>query len=163
MSSSHKALGLRTAGLKEFAELGKRLPILLDQLRSMSPIKGPLPASAGVYAFSERGKAMYVGQTRNLRQRMRQHMGPSSQHNQAVFAFNLARAHAELAGTLPSGTRREMERDAVFAELFRTQRKRVAEMDVRFVEISEPELRTVFEVYAAMALGTLEYNSFETH
>lgn len=36
-------------------------------------------------------------------------------------------------------------------------------MDVRFVEISDPELPTVFEVYAAVALGTLEYNSFETH
>ena len=36
-------------------------------------------------------------------------------------------------------------------------------MEVRCVEITDPQLRTVFEVYAAMALGTLEYNSFETH
>lgn len=163
MSPTRRRLTVSRVGLKDFAELANRLPILLDQLRSMSPIKGALPAAAGVYAFTEKGKAMYVGQTRNLRQRIRQHGGPSSQHNQAVFAFNLAKADAKLAGKLPRGTRRVIEQDVVFAELFQAQRRRVAEMDVRFVEISNPELRTVFEVYAAMSLETLEYNSFETH
>jgi len=60
-------------------------------------------------------------------------------------------------------TRREIARDPRFEELFSTARARVAAMEVRFVEIDDPELRTVFEVYAAVVLGTLEHNSFETH
>lgn len=163
MTKVRRSLPISRSGLREVGELFTRLPILLDQLCSMSPISGKVPSSGGVYAFSENGKPMYVGQTRNLRNRLRQHGGPASQHNQAVFAFNLAKADALAAGTYPAGTRRTAERDAVFAELFMAQRKRVAAMDVRFVEIDDPQLRTFFEVYAAVALDTLEYNSFETH
>jgi hypothetical protein len=36
-------------------------------------------------------------------------------------------------------------------------------MQVRYVEIDDPELRTVFEVYAAVAFGTAEHPSFQTH
>jgi hypothetical protein len=36
-------------------------------------------------------------------------------------------------------------------------------MDSRFIEIDDPVTRTVFEVYAARALGTDEFNSWETH
>ena len=35
-------------------------------------------------------------------------------------------------------------------------------MDVQFALSDDPELRTVFEVYAALTLPT-RYNSFETH
>ena len=35
-------------------------------------------------------------------------------------------------------------------------------MDVQFALSDNPELRTVFEVYAALQLPT-QYNSFETH
>ena len=34
---------------------------------------------------------------------------------------------------------------------------------LRFIEIDDPVTRTVFEVYAARALGTDEFNSWETH
>jgi hypothetical protein len=33
-------------------------------------------------------------------------------------------------------------------------------MDVRFVEIEDAVTRTMFELYAAQALGTEEFNSF---
>jgi hypothetical protein len=36
-------------------------------------------------------------------------------------------------------------------------------MDVRFIEIDDAMTRTILEVYAAQALGTDEFNSFETH
>lgn len=36
-------------------------------------------------------------------------------------------------------------------------------MEVRFCLCEDPELRTVFEVYAAEHLDTKEFNSFETH
>ena len=36
-------------------------------------------------------------------------------------------------------------------------------MPVQFVTEDRADLRTVFEVYATYALGTQEYNTFETH
>jgi hypothetical protein len=36
-------------------------------------------------------------------------------------------------------------------------------MEFRCIEVGDPELRTVFEVYATLTLGTSEHNSFETH
>lgn len=36
-------------------------------------------------------------------------------------------------------------------------------MDVRFIELAGPIERSVFEIYAALALDTLVFNSFETH
>ncbi len=36
-------------------------------------------------------------------------------------------------------------------------------MDVQFIELTDPIARTLFEVYAALALDTVEFNSFETH
>ncbi len=36
-------------------------------------------------------------------------------------------------------------------------------MDVRFILMPDPIERTLFEVYAALHLGTERYNSFETH
>jgi hypothetical protein len=36
-------------------------------------------------------------------------------------------------------------------------------MQVRFILLDGPIERSLFEIYAAMALNTLVYNSFETH
>ncbi len=38
-----------------------------------------------------------------------------------------------------------------------------AAMGVQFIELADPVERTLFEVYAALALDTSEFNSFETH
>jgi hypothetical protein len=116
-----------------------------------------------VYLLSEE-HPIYVGQTRNLLQRLRQHGGVSSRENQASLAFNIARREAAGHPSFNNHlTRRELEADPAFAQLFREARARVARMQVRYVEIDDPELRTVFEVYAAVAFGTTEHNRFETH
>lgn len=36
-------------------------------------------------------------------------------------------------------------------------------MTVQFIELADPIERTTFEIYAALALTTSEFNSFETH
>ena len=36
-------------------------------------------------------------------------------------------------------------------------------MEVRVVEIMDPVLQAVFEIYAALTLGTTRYNRFDTH
>jgi hypothetical protein len=156
---------LTEGGIARFEALADKLPRLLDRLRR-APVRsserdGPLPA---VYLLSEEEHPIYVGQTRNLRRRLRQHGGLSSRENQASLAFNIARHKAadHPSFNVPL-TRRQLEADPTFAQLFRDARARVARMDVRYVEIDDPELRTVFEVYAAVAFGTAEHNSFETH
>ncbi|WP_407309875.1 hypothetical protein [Desulfosporosinus sp. SB140] len=52
---------------------------------------------------------------------------------------------------------------SVFVELFLNAKKRVSKMSVRAVEINDPIVQTIFEVYASMELKTDEFNSFENH
>jgi hypothetical protein len=167
MTQSGPPVPLAEAGIARFEALADELPRLLDRLRRApvwsSERDGPLPAVPGVYLLSEE-HPIYVGQTRNLRRRLRQHGGVSSRENQAPLAFNIARRKAADHPSFNTHlTRRALEADPAFAQLFGEARARVARMQVRYVEIGDPELRTVFEVYAAVAFGTAEHNSFETH
>ncbi|MGD0862760.1 MAG: GIY-YIG nuclease family protein [Candidatus Limnocylindrales bacterium] len=151
-----------------FRAIAEQLPQLLEQLRVAPPCgRGTnlsIPRAPGVYLLSEQSQPIYVGQTRDLRRRRGQHSRASSRQNQATLAFNLARKAATNRADIDgSGSRADLAADPLFDSLFRTARDRVAAMEFRFVEIREPELRTVFEVYAAVAFGTSEHNSFETH
>jgi hypothetical protein len=56
-----------------------------------------------------------------------------------------------------------LEADPVFIPHFVSARASVAEMTVQFIELADPVVRTLFEVYVALALGLHEFNSFETH
>jgi len=91
-----------------------------------------------------------------------QHAAEWARENQATFAFNRARALAALDPAIDlRRTRKALAADAVFAPLFARERERVATMSFRHVEVRDAELRTVFEVYASVVLGT--ENTFETH
>lgn len=50
-----------------------------------------------------------------------------------------------------------------FAEQFMAAKLLVATLPVQYATEPHADLRTVFEVYATYALGTQEYNTFETH
>lgn len=141
---------------------------LLDRLLDCEPHeRGKRPAAPelpGVYLFTEAGKPIHVGQTRNFRQRWGQHTRPSSPENSAPFAFNIARQEAERRKLNVTGSRKIVSALPHFAELFAAAKTRVRAMEFRFVEIEDPPLRTVFEVYASLALGTHgKFNVFETH
>ena len=144
-----------------------QMPRMLDDLsrRPARPVgeQAEIPAAPGVYAFSEGPTPLYVGNTRNLRQRLRQQTAANSRENEAALAWRIALKDAEQRGLAVTGTRKQIEADPVFAEFFSQARDRVRAMDVRFIEVDDPVIRTLFEVYAAQALGTDEFNSFETH
>src|SRR6266849_8836440 len=99
-----------------------------ERLVNMHPVKiatlpKPLPEKC-VYLFSEGRNYFYVGRTRRLRNRLRQHSVAGAQHNQAVFAFELAR---EMTGRLTAayssvGSRVALSSDSVFGKAF-TQAK----------------------------------------
>lgn len=143
------------------------MPELLDQLTSSaaSPFDqhDKVPELPGIYLFSEGPNPMYVGNTRKLRTRLRQHTSPRSTENSASFAYRLAVQAAEGQGLELAGTRKANAADLEFSALFKAQRERVADMDVQFIELEDPVQRTLFEVFVAEALGLEEFNDFETH
>lgn len=139
-----------------------------EQLMGMAPVAiarlpKKLPAKC-IYLFSEGDNHLYVGRTRKLRNRLRQHSIPAAQHNQAVFAFKLAREATGLteASYTSKGSRRALLDEPRFAEAFGKAKARIREMDLRFVEEAEPLRQALLEIYVAVVLGT-KYNDFETH
>lgn len=139
-----------------------------ERLMEMSPVKiaslpKPLPAKC-VYLFSEGSNHLYVGRTRKLRNRLRQHSIPASQHKQAAFAFKLAREATgqAKASYTPEGSRQALLADPVFADAFAKAKARICSMDLRFVEESDPLRQALLEIYVAVVLGT-KYNDFDTH
>lgn len=152
-------------GVDEWSELLARLEPLLSSLLSAPAATrrehGPsIPAAPGLYLFEEDARPMYVGQTRNLRRRLADHCRLSGGHNKASFAFLIARRALAESGMQLAGTRSQLELHDGFG--FPLAKQRVAQMKIRFVTCDDPELRTVFEVFAALRLQT-PYNEFETH
>jgi len=153
----------------EFKELVDQLPSLLEQLLN-SPLKpwgnlGSL-SQKGIYVFFEYRHPMYVGRvgrTNRMGDRIKEHGRPSSTHNNAPFAFNLAKKAAKRKGIDLSKQRVELEKDPTFAKLFSEAKVRVSRMSVRVINIDDPIIQTLFEVYASIALKTTEYNVFDTH
>ncbi len=152
-----------------FIRYAESLHPSFEQLVAMTPVTVPtMPRDAPkecVYLFSEQGKNLYVGRTRHLRQRMRQHSIPSSQHNQAVFAFRLARQ--DTGRLVPAytgeGTRALLAAsDPAFAAAFTSAKTRVRAMELRYVEETDPLRQALLEIYASIVLAT-PYNDFNTH
>lgn len=138
---------------------------LLSDMKAVKIATIPKDApSKAVYLFSEDGQPLYVGRTNHLRNRMRQHSIPGAQHNQAGFAFRLARQQTGhmFATYSPEGGRVALSKDRAFAAAFLAAKARIRQMDLRFVEETDPFRQALLEIYAAVALKT-PHNDFETH
>ena len=151
-----------------FQEYVEKLQPSFVRLVSMPPVSilhlpHELPRQC-IYLFSEGGHHLYAGRSNNFRSRLRQHSTDGAQHNQAVFAFKLAR---EATGKTevsykPEGSRRALIADPNFAQAFLSAKRRVRAMDLRYVEEADQLRQTLLEIYASMVLQTL-YNDFSTH
>jgi hypothetical protein len=151
---------------EEFNHLVIQLPILLDDLlnsesKTIHNLTG-IPQK-GIYVFYENNLPIYVGRSNRMKDRIQWHCRPSSAHNSATFAFNIAKMEAQKRGVKIDISRNELEANQVFAKLFSLAKERVSKMSIRVVEINDPHLQTIFEVYAALSLNTKEFNDFETH
>lgn len=156
------------AALARFHEVQAQLPGLLEQLLGCDAYsrnyRPPAPKLAGVYLLTEAGVHRYVGRTRNFNRRFGEHVAPKSTANKAAFAFNIAKFDAIAAGLAVVGTRDQIVALAGFDEHFTAAKQRVRAMEFRCVEINDPAVSTIFEVYVAIALHTEgEFNLFETH
>lgn len=126
------------------------------------PITAPPSETEGIYCFYENGKPLYVGRSRNIRERVLQHRRRSSGHNAAQFAFNIAKKRFEKNHPCEKLSREGLSNDDEFACLFTEAKDRVRKMSVRFVKIKDPIEQTIFEVYTHIKLET-DFNDFETH
>jgi hypothetical protein len=152
-----------------FARVVDQLHPCFEDLMRMPPCAdGRLPKAMpqmGVYLFSEGSNHLYAGRSNALRKRYGQHGNPGSQHNQAVFAFKLAR---EVTGQLTPGyapgpnSRVGLLQNADFARAFVHAKARVLRMDYRLVEQTDQTLQALLELYCAIALRC-PYNDFNTH
>ena len=153
---------------KQFLAVIESLEPKFQQLLAMPPVRySSLPKklpSRAIYLFSESSVHLYVGRTNKLRERLRGHCIPGSTHYSATFAFRIAREATGMnrATYAPAGSRANLVTDHVFGPAFTNAKRRVAEMDIRFVEETDPVKQTLLEIYTATALSTT-YNDFENH
>lgn len=151
-----------------FKEHVDALPGLLDKLLAAEPVRvsespSSLPA-CGVYVLSENGTHLYVGRSDRLRARMRDHGNASSAQTKSAFAFRLAREATgqTKASYRPKGSRKDLMKDPTFSAEFVKAKARIALMDMRCIEVSDPMRQAMLEMYAALELKT-PYNSFGNH
>ena len=146
-----------------FRNIIEELPKLYGKLMKSPLIKWGdfknLP-KAGIYVFFENDEPIYVGRTRNFLRRLREHCNKNSGHNSAPFAFNLAKNNFTKTYSL---TRKKLEGNPDFMKEFDGAKARVRNMSYRIIEVTNPIIQTIFEVYCVLELGTQEYNNFDTH
>ena len=111
----------------------------------------------GCYVMLDSGHPFYVGISRKVFTRLRQHVLADT-HNSATLAYRMA---AQWTGH--SMQRSEAMADPDFKREFDRAREKIRSLDVAYVEIDNPLVLHVFEPYAALELGTGEWNTFETH
>lgn len=145
MQSPHQAVGFAASGLGVRSILRK-----LDRAEDFS----------GLYVFIEKSKPIYVGISRGVVARVRQHLTGRT-HFDATLAFRMA----GLTAPRIEGPRQRklLMKNQIFLEHFEKAKKHLSSLAVAFVEIRNPVELYVFEVYAAMALDTATWNTFRTH
>ena len=159
--------------LQTWGNLIDKMPQLLQTLKSDNPPRSPnkpgnLPEK-GCYVLYENGEPIYVGRSKNLPNRINQHVSGTAS---ATFAYLLAKKDLTDRGIEPkkkSGkpssriTTEDVEDDP---HALGQARKRVSKMQFRVVKINDDHEQYAFELYAALELGTtLEqggFNSFKT-
>jgi hypothetical protein len=145
-------------GEERFQNAVDRMPKLFEQLMSCGLLEMKARASwkglPAIYVFYDaEGWPCHTGRTRNLQGRVRAHTANS--HHSASFAFKSARNVLNLAATYrPEGSRAHLMNDPVFKAEFDRQREKIGQMKLRYVEIECPIEQHLFELYAALRLGT---------
>ncbi len=111
----------------------------------------------GCYVFLEHGQCIYVGISRTVVARVRQHLTGTT-HFDASLPYLMAQRRAPV-----SGSRNEAMQNDAFRAVFQSEQRRLQARGVAAVQIDNALERHLFEVFAAMALGTGEWNTFDTH
>jgi hypothetical protein len=154
----------------KFAAFVDRLHPSYLQLLARLPVTGGArpdygSAERGIYLFTENGEHLYVGRSNRLFSRYKNHWMANKTEREAAFAFKLAReATGNLKATYQKGegSRKHLAEDPVFIEAFAVAKRRIKNMEYRWVEETDPTCQCLLEVYTSVALVT-RYNDFDTH
>lgn len=148
-----------------FHDIVAAFPQRMDELLSMPPVgmsqlPGRIPR-AGIYLISEGGVPVYTGRSMKLRARLQSHWRETSRDS-ASFAYSLTAENTGLGSIKgsPDGNRKKMMSHPVFGPEFIRQKRRISEMQVRFIEVTDLTVQILLEVYVALALKT-KYNRFD--
>lgn len=117
----------------------------------------------GIYVFYENNEPVYVGRTRNLKNRIRIHI--TSDEMGSNFALKIAKEVAGDSGLDISGVKNKKQLMQVpgFRDLFIAAKSRIRKMDLKIYEVEDPITQYLLEVYAHLSLGTYRYNNFNTY
>lgn len=110
----------------------------------------------GCYVFTEGKANKYVGISKTIIHRIRQHL-KGVNYTHSSLAYKLAKEKLNLGLTS-----KENMRNPEFLNEFKLAQKRISTWGLSVVEILDPIELYLFEVYASLELKTT-YNSFETH
>jgi hypothetical protein len=152
----------------EFQKFVESLEPKYRALMAMTPARyGSLPRQMpdrGIYLFSEGERHLYVGRTNRIRRRLSGHCRASSAHFSATFAFRIAREETGMlkASYSKTGSRASLVADSTFGPAFSRAKSRLGEMDLRFIEETDPVRQALLEIYVAVTLKT-PYNDFDNH
>lgn len=114
---------------------------------------------SGCYVLLDKGQPLYVGISRKVLGRIRQHMTREKES----FSASLSYAMAKKRHKSTAKTRESVLAAPGFHDEFEKVRVYLRSLSVATVEIENPLELYVFEAYAAMELGTAEWNTFRTH
>jgi predicted GIY-YIG superfamily endonuclease len=112
---------------------------------------------SGCYVLTESSRPVYVGISRNVLTRVRQHMLGRT-HFDASLAYAIAQKKCPTKGQRSTAMETEC-----FIAAFSEAQAYLRTLHVAAVQIVNPVELYVFEAFAAMALGTSEWNTFRTH
>lgn len=150
-----KFFGLLSSLDSKFNQLIEMIPQKSNDLPNNTP-KG------GVYLFSEQEKHLYCGRTKRIiKDRIKNHY---STGKDCPFAWRLAREETGnvKASYFGDKTRLKLLEDENFGSIYKKSKKRIKNMDVRYVEENDPLKQALLEIYVSVVLNT-PYNDFDTH
>ena len=136
--------------MSEFATPGVGVRTLLGRL-------GIEDDFAGCYVLVDNGKPIYVGISKKVVDRLRQHVLGTT-HHAASLAYRIAKKNAPHALT-----RKGAMAEKAFQSEFLNARNYIRGLDVAFVAVDNALVLYLFEAFAAMELDTCDWNTFETH
>lgn len=137
--------------LNEFCASGVGIKTMLRRL-------GRADDFSGCYVLLRDGKPFYVGISRGVVGRLRQHVTGKTQ-------FNASLAYLMACGKKVTHKmkRNDAMKDPAFRQAFDEAQRLLRDSSVAFIEISNPLELYFFEAYCAMELDTSEWNTFRTH
>lgn len=154
---------------EKFQLLTERLHEKYEQLMQSEPLRAdqlpPKGKGAGVYTFTENGKVIYVGRTGNVKQRFVQHTGDGAPHNQAALAFKFAKAILNIPKPTyknDENSRRNLMLNTAFMEVFLAEKRRLRDLEFRFVEETDPTRQALLEIYVSEVCESPN-NDFDNH